>query len=67
MTAKTAPAKASGGRLIALTPEGVELTDELIAVHLDNQRRLLAGLSGDEQTQLADLLERLTSTLDAGD
>ncbi|TMR89446.1 MarR family transcriptional regulator [Nonomuraea basaltis] len=57
----------SRGRLITLTAEGVELTDELIAVHLDNQRRLLAELSGDEQTQLASLLERLASTLAAGD
>ncbi|MCL7492045.1 MarR family transcriptional regulator [Streptomyces sp. MCA2] len=57
----------SRGRLITLTAEGVELTDELIAVHLDNQRRLLAGLSGEEQTQLAGLLERLASTLAASD
>ncbi|MFF5213119.1 MarR family winged helix-turn-helix transcriptional regulator [Streptosporangium sp. NPDC000396] len=57
----------SRGRLITLTAEGVELTDELIAIHLDNQRRLLAGLSRDEQTQLAGLLQRLASTLAAGD
>ncbi|GLW97001.1 MarR family transcriptional regulator [Microtetraspora sp. NBRC 16547] len=57
----------SRGRLITLTDEGIALTDELIAVHLDNQRRLLAGLSGDEQAQLASLLERLSSTLDASD
>lgn len=57
----------SRGRLITLTTEGAELTDELIAVHLDNQRRLLAGLSGEEQTQLAGLLERLASTLAASD
>ncbi|MFD9304842.1 MarR family winged helix-turn-helix transcriptional regulator [Streptomyces sp. NPDC060048] len=53
----------SRGRLITLTPEGVDLTDELIAVHLDNQRRLLAGLGVDEQTHLAHLLERFASTL----
>ncbi|MCZ1011697.1 MarR family winged helix-turn-helix transcriptional regulator [Streptomyces lydicus] len=57
----------SRGRLITLTAEGVELADELIAVHLDNQRRLLAGLDGDEQSQLAGLLERLTSALAAGE
>ncbi|MGW7247348.1 MarR family winged helix-turn-helix transcriptional regulator [Streptomyces decoyicus] len=57
----------SRGRLITLTAEGVKLTDELIAVHLDNQRRLLAGLSGEEQTQLAGLLERLASTLAVSD
>ncbi|MFF3429779.1 MarR family winged helix-turn-helix transcriptional regulator [Streptomyces sp. NPDC002602] len=57
----------SRGRVIALTAEGVELTDQLIATHLANQHLLLAGLGGEEQTQLADLLERLTSTLAAGE
>lgn len=57
----------SRGRLITLTAEGVELTDDLIAVHLDNQRRLLAGLTEDERTQLADLLGRLALTLTPGD
>ncbi|MCY0939767.1 MarR family winged helix-turn-helix transcriptional regulator [Streptomyces antarcticus] len=57
----------SRGRLITLTAEGVDVADELIAVHLDNQRRLLSGLSADEQTQLAHLLERFASTLTPGD
>lgn len=57
----------SRGRLITLTAEGVALTDELIAVHLDNQRRLLSGLSADEQARLAHLLERFASTLTPGD
>ncbi|MER5777394.1 MarR family transcriptional regulator, partial [Streptomyces sp. NPDC002039] len=57
----------SRGRVIALTAEGVELTDQLIATHLANQHLLLAGLGGEEQAQLADLLERLTSTLAAGE
>ncbi|MGW6704926.1 MarR family winged helix-turn-helix transcriptional regulator [Streptomyces sp. NPDC054956] len=57
----------SRGRLITLTPEGVALTDELIAVHLDNQRHLLAGLTPDEQTHLAHLLTRFASTLPPGE
>ncbi|WP_433544070.1 MarR family winged helix-turn-helix transcriptional regulator (plasmid) [Streptomyces sp. CA-294286] len=57
----------SRGRLITLTSEGVELTDDLIAAHLDNQRRLLSGLGADEQTQLADLLARLASVLPEGE
>lgn len=57
----------SRGRLITLTTEGIELTDQLIATHLANQRLFLAGLGSEEQTQLADLLERLTSTLAAGE
>ncbi|MFF8377883.1 MarR family winged helix-turn-helix transcriptional regulator [Streptomyces sp. NPDC015661] len=62
LVARTVDEADSRGRLITLTPEGVALTDELIAVHLDNQRRLLAGLDGDEREQLADLLARLTVT-----
>ncbi|MFA7763251.1 MarR family winged helix-turn-helix transcriptional regulator [Streptomyces sp. NPDC048723] len=67
LVARTVAEADSRGRLITLTAEGVVLTDELIAVHLDNQRRLLAGLSGDEQRHLADLLERLSFTLASGD
>lgn len=44
------------GRRVTLTPAGVELTDELIAVHLANEARVLASLSSDEQDQLASLL-----------
>lgn len=57
----------SRGRLITLTTKGIHLTDELIATHLDNQRSQLAGLSGEEQTQLATLLGQLAATLPAGD
>ncbi|MFB7449756.1 MarR family winged helix-turn-helix transcriptional regulator [Streptomyces sp. NPDC056194] len=67
LVARTVDEADSRGRLITLTAEGVALTDELIAVHLDNQRRLLAGLGADEQAQLADLLERLALTLGASD
>lgn len=54
----------SRGRLITLTAEGVALTDDLMAAHLDNQRRLLSGLSAEEQRQLAALLHRLSATLE---
>ncbi|WP_399886824.1 MarR family winged helix-turn-helix transcriptional regulator [Streptomyces sp. BBFR51] len=56
----------SRGCLVTLTAEGVELTGELVAVHLDNQRRLLSGLDADEQAQPAGLLGRLASTLPDG-
>jgi DNA-binding MarR family transcriptional regulator len=45
-------------RTIALTAEGRRLIDELFPRHVDNERRLLAGLSDDEQSQLAALLEK---------
>ena len=34
---------------VALTPRGVQLTDTVAPLHLDNERRLLAGLTPDEQ------------------
>lgn len=47
------------GRLVALTPAGVELADRLIAVHLANENGLLAALNSAERGQLAALLGRL--------
>ncbi|MER5208155.1 MarR family transcriptional regulator [Streptomyces sp. NPDC002825] len=67
LVARTVDEADSRGRLITLTSEGVALTDELIAVHLDNQRRLLTGLDATEQAQLAHLLERLAVTQPAGE
>lgn len=52
------------GRLITLTESGLALTDELMAAHLENQRRLLGGLGEQEQEQLAELLGRLAKSLD---
>lgn len=45
-------------RTIALTPEGRALIDDLFPRHVDNERRLLAGLGADEQATLAGLLEK---------
>ncbi|TWV56366.1 MarR family transcriptional regulator [Streptomyces misionensis] len=67
LVARSVDRSDSRGRLVTLTPEGVALTDELIAVHLDNQRRLLAGLGEDERARLASLLERLALTLTSDD
>lgn len=49
----------SRGRRIALTEAGSRLVDELMAVHLENQRALIAGLSGGERETLAGLLAKL--------
>ena len=54
-------------RLITLTTEGVALADELIAAHLDNQRRALEDLDEAERAQLASLLQRLAISLEDGD
>jgi DNA-binding MarR family transcriptional regulator len=45
--------------LVALTPRGKELVDEIAPAYLENERRLLAGLSPDEQASLAELLRKL--------
>jgi DNA-binding MarR family transcriptional regulator len=47
------------GTLIALTEEGRRVIDAVTADHLDNEARLLAALSADEQKRLADLLRKL--------
>ncbi|WP_460545427.1 MarR family winged helix-turn-helix transcriptional regulator [Glycomyces halotolerans] len=51
------------GRRIALTDTGRALVDDLIGKHLENQRRLIAGLGDEEQAQLAKLLGTLSATL----
>ena len=47
------------GLLVGLSERGRRLVDEVAPLHLDNERRLLAGLAPDEQQQLAALLARL--------
>lgn len=42
-----------------LTDEGLSTIDELFAEHLDNERRMLAGLTPRSRRQLARLLEKL--------
>jgi len=46
-----------------LTERGLEVIDEAIASHLDNEHRLLAGLSEDEARQLAVLLRKLEDSV----
>jgi DNA-binding MarR family transcriptional regulator len=45
--------------LVALTPQGKKLVDEITPAYLDNERRLLAGLSPAEQATLATTLRTL--------
>jgi DNA-binding MarR family transcriptional regulator len=45
-------------RRIALTPEGRALIDRLLPLHIENERRLLQGLTPAQQAQLAELLEQ---------
>ncbi|RNL60456.1 MarR family transcriptional regulator [Nocardioides marmoriginsengisoli] len=52
------------GRLIELTPLGLEVTDRLVARHWANEERLLAGLTVAERDQLAGLLRKLLVSLE---
>jgi DNA-binding MarR family transcriptional regulator len=45
--------------LISLTARGRELFERIVPAHLDNERRLLSGLSDDEREVLAGLLRKL--------
>src|SRR3954469_1593798 len=52
------------GKLVRLTPAGVATTDRMMAVHLQNQRRLISGLAPADRDQLAELLGRLTASVE---
>ena len=47
------------GTMVELTGHGLALFDQVAPLHLDNERRLLSALTGQEQQQLADLLRKL--------
>jgi DNA-binding MarR family transcriptional regulator len=55
---RTVSAADARSRSIALTPSGRALIDDLFPRHVENERRLLAGLSAAEQADLARLLEK---------
>lgn len=48
------------GRLVSLTPRGVDLIDEMYPVHLATEDELLGPLDSDERRQLESLLVKLT-------
>ncbi|MBG2914551.1 MarR family winged helix-turn-helix transcriptional regulator [Proteus terrae] len=45
------------GFLVSLTPEGLELINQVIEAHVENQKRLVSGLSQQEQQALNQLLK----------
>jgi DNA-binding MarR family transcriptional regulator len=47
------------GLLVALTPKGLRLFDKIVTMHLENERRLLHGLTQADQAALAALLRKL--------
>jgi DNA-binding MarR family transcriptional regulator len=52
------------GLLVELTRKGVRLVDRLAGEHMENERRLLAGLTADEQDELAGLLRQMLGHLE---
>ena len=54
------------GVLVQLTKSGAKLVDELAALHLQNEARMLEGLTGREREQLARLLEKLLASFETG-
>jgi DNA-binding MarR family transcriptional regulator len=52
------------GRVVALTPRGRRLTDELIGVHLANEQRILSALTATQRDQLAELLGVLAAAVE---
>ena len=61
---RTVSVEDARSRRIRLTEAGIALIDELVPKHLDNERRLLAGLTDLERSRLAHLLEAWGRTLD---
>ncbi|NYH41938.1 DNA-binding MarR family transcriptional regulator [Micromonospora jinlongensis] len=53
------------GRVVALTPAGMTLIDQLIEEHLANEARILRGLTDSDRAALERLLATLTRALGA--
>jgi DNA-binding MarR family transcriptional regulator len=52
------------GRLIGLTPAGLEVVDRVVETHWANEDRLLAGLDAEDRDRLAGLLRKLLLSLE---
>jgi DNA-binding MarR family transcriptional regulator len=63
VTREPGPASARGS-MVQLTGQGLALFDQVAPVHLANEDRLLAALTGDERLALAGLLRRLLASFE---
>lgn len=52
------------GTLVRLTRKGRSVVNKAVEAHLDNERRLLAGLTGDDRRALNDALRKLLRGLE---
>lgn len=55
------------GTLVSLTEEGLALTERMIPRHVENEARMLAALSREEQQALSELLGKLLEGLSDDD
>ncbi|MTC61077.1 MarR family transcriptional regulator [Providencia rustigianii] len=53
------------GFLVSLTPEGLDLIDRVVTAHTQNQARLVAALSEEEQQALNQLLRGFLTSLES--
>lgn len=51
------------GVVVQLTDKGKQLIDDAVTAHVENEHRILSGLTKAEQASLSDLLERLLASL----
>lgn len=51
------------GSRVVLSADGLRLIDEAVGAHVENQHRIVAALSRDEQEQLSTLLAKLVTSL----
>jgi len=51
------------GLMVQLSESGRELIDRAVEAHVENEHRVLAGLSAEERERLAGLLEKLIASL----
>ena len=66
LVTRTVSAEDARSRRIRLTDAGFDLVDRLMAVHIANEHRLVAGLSERDRAQLATILRRWGQALEAG-
>ena len=52
------------GMIVGLTQKGFDTVDAAVTAHVDNQHRLVAGLSAEERTALDGLLAKFLATLE---
>jgi DNA-binding MarR family transcriptional regulator len=64
LVTRTVSERDARSRRIRLTEEGFALVDRLMAVHVANEHRLVAGLSEHDRAQLAGILRRWGQALD---